>query len=619
MSDPPTAAPVPPNRRRVERLKALWPDIGALVAPRRGTLALGMLLIAVGRVTALASPAAMKVLIDDVLGKRRVELLLPIVLLVAAATLIQAAIGYVLTYVFSRSTQRLMNELRCKLQAHVMRLPLLYHDAHQSGSLGSRIMNDVAGLQNLVGTGLLGFVGTLMTATLALAVMAHYSPLLAVASLLCTVAVAALAGGRTRKVKQIAWERSDLAAEMHGRLMEALGGVRVLKAYRAEAREQAIFAAAMDRLMENAMKSVSLSSGLGLATTVLWGLVNAGVMYVGIRYVLAGTLTLGGFFTVTVLLNYLAAPALQIVGIGSMLMEALAGLERTRVILRERPEDEEPRRQVAVGPLRGEVIFDHVDFAYAPGKTVLHDVCFRAEPGTVTALVGPSGSGKSTMTGLIASFYVPTAGEIRVDGLDLGTLRLDAYRAQLGVVLQETFLFAGSILDNIAFARPGAPREEILAAARSARVDEFAEKLADGYDTLVGERGVRLSGGQRQRISIARALLADPRILILDEATSSLDTSSEALIQEALSHLLVGRTTFVIAHRLSTVRRADQILVVNQGRIVERGTHAALLAQGGLYADMDRLQHRAAADLLLAPGEGASPPDAPSLDALEED
>ncbi len=307
------------------------------------------------------------------------------------------------------------------------------------------------------------------------------------------------------------------------------------------------------------------------------------------------------------LLNYLAAPALGIVGMGTMLMEALAGLERMRSILQERPEDEDPRRAVAIGPLRGEVELAHVDFAYAPGKTVLHDISLRAEPGTVTALVGPSGSGKSTLTGLIASFYTPTSGAVRVDDLDLGTLTLDAYRSQIGVVLQETFLFAGSILENIAFARPTATRQEVLAAARSARVDEFAESLEAGYDTLIGERGVRLSGGQRQRISIARALLADPRILILDEATSSLDTNSEALIQEALSHLLVGRTTFVVAHRLSTIRRADQILVIDQGRIVERGTHASLGATGGLYAEMYRKQHQAEANLLAVEEEASSP------------
>ena len=609
MSEPPTPLAVPPELRRVERLKALLPDLRALLAPRAGTLALGMALIAVSRAASLAAPAAMKVLIDDVFGKHRADLLPWVVLGVTLATLIQAATSYALTQLFNRSTQRVMSELRCKLQAHVMRLPLLYHDANKSGELGSRIMNDVTGIQNLVGAGLLNYIGTLMTAGLALGVMAHFNAPMALLALVCVVAVATLAGSRTGKVKNLAHERSELVANLAGRLQESLGGVRVLKAYRAEEREQEIFAADINRLAENSVKSGSLSSGLSLATTVIWGLVNAIVMYVGARYILAGELTLGGFFTLTVLLNYLAAPALGIVGMGTMLMEALAGLERMRSILKERPEDEDPRRAVAIGPLRGEVELAHVDFAYAPGKTVLHDISLRAEPGTVTALVGPSGSGKSTLTGLIASFYTPTSGAVRVDSLDLGTLTLDAYRRQIGVVLQETFLFAGSILENIAFARPTATRQEALAAARSARVDEFAESLEEGYDTLIGERGVRLSGGQRQRISIARALLADPRILILDEATSSLDTNSEALIQEALSHLLVGRTTFVVAHRLSTIRRADQILVIDRGRIVERGTHASLGATGGLYAEMYRKQYQAEASLLSleeAPGSPAA-------------
>ncbi len=623
MSLAPPAAEDADKPSRIARIRAILPDLWALVRPRRWTLLLGLALIGVGRVAALAAPAAMKLLIDDVLGDKRVDLLVPIVAVVAAATLVQSAVGYALNHVFSRSTQRLIAELRCKLEAHVMRLPLLYHDEHKSGELGSRILNDVLGLQNLVGTGLLNFVGTVMTAALALAVMAHFSVKLALLALVCVTVAAVAAAMRTRKVNRITWERGDLVAEMYGRLMESLGGVRVIKAYRAEPREHAIFAQGIERLVDNALKSARLTSGLELATTSLWGLVNAAVMLVGIRYVLEGALTLGSFFTVSVLLAYLVAPALQIGGIGSLLMEAMAGLERMRLILDLRPEDEDPRRTVTIPPIRGELSFAQVDFAYQPGKPVLHGISFHAAPGTVTALVGPSGSGKSTITGLIATFYVPSAGEIRVDGLDLGTVRLDSYRAQLGAVLQETFLFAGSILDNIAFARPAATREEILAAAKSARVDEFAEKLEQGYDTLVGERGVRLSGGQRQRISIARALLADPRILLLDEATSSLDSKSEALIQEALARLLVGRTTFVIAHRLSTIRRADQILVVDQGRIVERGTHPELLAQGGVYAAMHQVQHQVEADLFLAPGEqpaeNADVPTAPGEPLVENE
>jgi subfamily B ATP-binding cassette protein MsbA len=404
-------------------------------------------------------------------------------------------------------------------------------------------------------------------------------------------------------VRAIAHARTRIFADVMGRLTEALGGVRVVKAYRAEDREEDVFAGGIGKLTENLLSSVKLSSRLNLATSLLWGMVGAVVIWIGAHRILDKQLTLGEFFTFNVLLQFAVQPLLAIVGIGNMLMEAVAGLERTREIFAEPREDQDPRRTVAMGPVRGEVRFEDVAFAYTEGKPVLHGLSFTAPAGTVTALVGPSGSGKSTIIGLLASFYRPTSGQVLIDGVDVTTVKVGTYRSQLGVVLQESFLFAGSILENVAFARPGATREEILAACRSARVDEFAQKLDEGYDTLVGERGVMLSGGQRQRISIARALLADPRILILDEATSALDTHSEKLIQEALSHLLVGRTTFVIAHRLSTIRKADQILVVDAGKIVERGDHASLLAEHGRYADMVATQQHVEEDLFLAPGE----------------
>jgi len=350
-------------------------------------------------------------------------------------------------------------------------------------------------------------------------------------------------------------------------------------------------------------------SFMSLSATVLMGIVGAVVMYVGTRQIFAGTLTLGGFVTFTAFLAFLVAPVFGVVGIGTQITEALAGLDRTHEVLKERPEDRDPRRTVALGPIRGEVVFENVGFAYEEGKQVLFDVGFHSQPGTVTALVGPSGSGKSTIISLIAAFHVPTTGTVSVDGMDLSTVRLDSYRTQLGVVLQDTFLFDGTIEENIAFARPGATQDQILEACRIARVDEFAENFEKKYETIVGERGVKLSGGQRQRVSIARAILADPRILILDEATSSLDSESEALIQEGLKYLMKGRTTFVIAHRLSTIRRADQILVVEGGRIVERGTHESLYALGGRYWDLYTRQHGLEANLFLAPGEGDSIPE----------
>ena len=594
-----------PSRR--ERLRALLPEVWGIVRPRRWLLLAGMILIALGRLASMAPPLATKFLIDNVIARHQAELLPKLALALAGAALFQALTSYALQQLFSRSTSRLIGELRCQLEMHVLRLPLLYHDTNKSGALGSRIMNDVQGLQNLVGTGLLSFVGSLMTSVIAVALMARANLMLTVVALGSLGTLGALIAVRTRKLRDIAVERSKINADVVGRLTEALGGVRVVKAYRAEGREDSIFASGIARMVENVLRTVNLSSSLGFATAILWGTMSVVVMWIGGLKVLSGELTLGSFFTFTVLLAYAVAPLQQLVAVGGTLMEALAGLERTRELLREPTEDRDPARIADAGAIQGLVVFDRVSFSYAPSKPVLVDFSFRAEPGTVTALVGPSGSGKSTTIGLIASFYKPNEGTILVDGNDLATLRLDGYRSQLGVVLQETFLFAGTILENVAFARPSASRQEILAACRTARVDEFAEKLGEGYETVVGERGVLLSGGQRQRISIARALLADPRILILDEATSSLDTHSETLIQEALSHLLAGRTTFVIAHRLSTIRKADQILVVDEGRIVERGTHEELLARRAMYFEMYSRQHQVDADLLLAPGEGAEP------------
>ena len=601
MGAPPALAPV--TRSRQERLRVLLPDLLALVGSRRWVLLTGLLLIGMSRLASMAPAIATKYLVDDVIAKRDLARLPAIVGAVLAAALFQQISGFVLTQIFSRSTTRLIGELRRKLAAHIMRLPLFYHDTRKSGGLVSRIVNDVQGLQSLVGTGLLNFIGSVATSLIALAIMARYSPQLAAVALVALVVLAAIVVRGTGRVRAIAHERSDIFADLIGRLAESLGGVRVVKAYRAEEREDAVFGAGIDQLVKNLLASVTHSSRLNLTTGLFWGSVGAIVIWIGAHRILDHRLTLGEFFTFTVLLNYAVAPLQQIVGVGNMLMEALAGIERTRDILREPREDQDPRRTVALGPLRGDVVFDAVSFSYVPGKPVLKGISFRADPGTVTAFVGPSGSGKSTTIGVIASFYDATEGHVLVDGIDLATVELGAYRSQLGVVLQETFLFAGTILENVAFARPAATRDEILAACRTARVDEFADTLPEGYETLVGERGVKLSGGQRQRISIARALLADPRILILDEATSSLDTQSEAHIQAALAELLVGRTTFVIAHRLSTIRRAHQILVIDAGEIRERGTHEELMARRGLYAQMHDRQHEVEANLFIAPGE----------------
>lgn len=589
-----------------ERFRTLWPDIRDLVRPRRHLLAAGFGLILVSRVAGLVLPASTKFLIDDVIGKQRGDLLMPIVLAVLVASLVQGSASFTLTHVLSKTAQRLIAEMRRKVQRHVGRLPVAYYDANKSGALVSRIMTDVEGLRNLIGTGLVEFAGGVVTAVFALCVLLWISPVLTGLALLFLGVFAGGVGYGFRTIRPIFRERSKIQAEVSGRLTESLGGVRVVKGYHAEERESKVFSAGVERILQNVLKTLTALSAMSFGATALLGIVGAVVMLVGTRQILSGALTLGDFVTFTMFLAFLGAPVFQIVGVGTQLTEAIAGLERTREVLRERPEDEDPRRTIELPVLRGDIVFEGVDFSYEPGRPVLHDISFRSEPGTVTAFVGPSGSGKSTIIGLIAAFYTPENGRVLVDGIDLAEARLDSYRTQLGVVLQETFLFDGTIRENVAFTRPDAGEEEVREACRIARVDEFAESFPEGYETVIGERGVKLSGGQRQRVSIARAILANPRILILDEATSSLDSESEAAIQHGLSFLMRGRTTFVIAHRLSTIRRAEQILVVEAGRIVERGVHADLLAVAGRYADLYARQHGVESNLFLAPGEGGA-------------
>jgi subfamily B ATP-binding cassette protein MsbA len=560
--------------------------------------------MAINRVAGLVLPASTKFLIDDVITRRQLEWLAPLVGAVLLATLLQGVTSFALTQILSKAAQRLIAEMRLKVQAHVGRLPVAFYDSHKTGQLVSRIMTDVEGIRNLIGTGLVEFTGGLLTAALALAIMLALSPWMTAVTFLSLVVFGGALYFAFGTLRPIFKERSQIYGEVTGRLTESLGGVRVVKGYHAEAREAEVFGGGVARLLANVMKTLTSTSTLSLASTVLLGVVGAAVMYVGAREIVAERLTVGGFFTYTMFLGFLVGPMFQIVSIGTQLTEALAGLERTREILRERPEDEDPARVLSLPRLRGEVVFEDVTFAYEEGKTVLHGVSFRAAPGSVTALVGPSGAGKSTIIGLVTAFHGPTSGRVLVDDVDLSQTRLESYRTQLGVVLQDTFLFDGTIRENVAFSRPQASEEEVLRACRIARVDEFAEGFPEGYLTVVGERGVKLSGGQKQRVAIARAVLADPRILILDEATSSLDSESEALIQEGLQHLLQGRTTFVIAHRLSTIRRADQILVVEQGRIVERGTHAELYALRRRYYEMYTRQHGLEQNLFLAPGEG---------------
>jgi subfamily B ATP-binding cassette protein MsbA len=584
--------------------KAVWPDVRALVHPRRWQLAGGLVLIAISRAAGLVLPASTKFLIDDVLAKGRSELLAPLVGAVLAATAVQSITSFWLTQILSKSAQRLIAELRCKVQSHVERLAVTFFDRNKSGQLVSRIMNDVEGVRNLVGTGLVEFAGGLLTAALSFFILLRISPLMTGLALGIVLVYGLVLRYAFSTLRPIFKERSKINSEVTGRLTESLGGIRVVKGYHAEEREEAVFRAGAGRLLENVLRSISGVSLLSLSATALIGVVGGLVMYIGGRQILAGELTLGGFVTYTAFLGFLVAPVFQIVGIGTQLTEALAGLERTRELLNERREDADPRRVLSLQEMRGHVRFEDVHFAYDEGKPVLKGVSFDAPPGSVTALVGSSGSGKSTTIGLVAAFHSPQSGRVTIDGQDLSEVRLDSYRTRLGVVLQETFLFDGTIRANVAFARPDAAMEQIMEACRIARVDEFATRFAEGYDTVVGERGVRLSGGQRQRVSIARAILADPRILILDEATSSLDSETEAMIQAGLDYLMRGRTTFVIAHRLSTIRRADQILVMEDGRILERGSHAQLHEAGGRYRELYDRQHKLEENLFLAPGEG---------------
>ena len=585
------------------------PEVWALIHPRRGILVLGFLLMAINRVSGMILPGSTKYLVDDVIGKKQTQLLLPIVVAVIGATIVQGLTSFTLTQLLSKSAQRMITDLRKQVQAHIGRLPIRYYDANKTGALVSRIMSDVEGVRNLIGTGLVEFVGGLMTAALALIILLRISTMMTLVAFGVLLGFAYALNRAFATIRPIFRARPKINAEVTGRLTESLGGVRVVKGYHAEEREENVFASGVQRLLDNVLKTLTATSLMGLSASALTGIVSAVIMYLGARQILGGTMTLGTFFTYIFFLGLLVAPVFQIVNIGTQITEAVTGLERTREILNESKEDQDPARQITLGRIVGRVEFQDVHFAYEAKKEVLHGISFAAEPGTVTALVGPSGSGKSTIIGLISAFYVPTAGRVLVDGVDLSKAKLSSYRTQLGVVLQETFLFDGSIRENVAYARPEAREEEILAACRIARVDEFAETFEKEYDTVVGERGVKLSGGQKQRVSIARAILADPRILILDEATSSLDSESEALIQEGLRYLMRGRTTFVIAHRLSTIRRAEQILVVQEGRILERGTHDSLYAAHGRYYELYTKQHAVETDLFLAPGEGDTSPE----------
>ena len=590
--------------RSMPKLIKLIPLIWTLVKPLRWLLAGSFLLMIVNRLCSFAVPISSRYLVNDVMYKRQLDKLPLIVGAVVGATLIQGITTYVLSQQLSITGQRLIAELRMKVQQHIGRLPVSFYDENRSGSLVARIMTDVEGVRNLVGAGLIDFASGLLTGIIALVVLVRISILMTLLTICILIGFGWFlkkAFGITRPIFR---ERSRINAEVTGRLTESIGGVRVVKGYHAEDSEARVFAEGANRLLQNITSSISAQSFMSLFSTVVLGGVSALVMYLGAREIAAHRLDVGGYVEFILLLAFMVAPIALLVSTGTQLTEAFAGLERTSEILNEPEEDTEPARTQQVEPIRGNVAFKDVTFAYVPDTPVLHGISFESRPGSVTALIGPSGSGKSTIVSLICGFHTATGGQVSIDGVDLSTIRLSSFRQQLGVVLQETFLFDGTIRENVLFSRPQATEEQVMKACRIARVDEFAERFPEQYETVVGERGVKLSGGQRQRISIARAILADPRILILDEATSSLDSESEALIQSGLNFLMTGRTTFVIAHRLSTIRSADQILVVEQGRIVERGSHQTLYHFHSRYYDLYTRQYGLETNLFLAPGEG---------------
>jgi ABC-type multidrug transport system fused ATPase/permease subunit len=559
-----------------------------IIWPRKNLLLVGLLLIVISRLAGLVPPAATKPFVDDVLVNKDFHLLPTLLIWVTVAILIQAVTSFSLTKLLSVEAQHLISVLRSKVQKHLLRLPTRFFDNQKSGALVSRVMTDVEGVRNLVGTGLVQLVGGILTAIISIGVLISISPLMTLFILLPMSIFGIVTLKAFAYIRPIFRERGKLNAEVTGRLTETLNGVRVIKGFNAEQQETKIFEEGVEKLFQNVKKSLTSTSLVTSSGTFLVGLASVGIMGLSGYF----NLSPGDFLKFTMFMVFMIAPIVQMSNIGSQLTEAFAGLDRTEELLNIQPEDDGTIRSIQIGSIHGDIVYDQVWFEYEEGKPVLKDVSFAAAPGSVTALVGTSGSGKTTIAGLAASYLTPTRGTITVDGIDLSKVSLNSYRSQLGVVLQDDFLFEGTIRENVLFPRPGATEEQLLQAVKAAHVQEFTDRFEKGLDTVIGERGVKLSGGQRQRIAIARAILADPRVLILDEATSNLDTESEAYIQESLRSLMKGRTTFVIAHRLSTIRQADQILVVENGHIVERGKHEQLIEKKGRYFELYTYQAR---------------------------
>jgi len=560
--------------------------------PRRGIVLIGLVLIVISRLASLVLPLKSKELLDEIIPNKDMDGLISLVVMVSVAILISAITSFALTRLLSVEAQLLISKLRAKVQKQILSLPISYFDNNKSGALVSRIMTDVEGVRNLIGTGLVQLFGGTITAIISLVLLINISPKMTLFVLTPVAIFAVIALKAFGYIRPIFRKRGVINAEVTGRLTESLGGVRVIKGFNAEAQENAIFEKGVERLFLNVKKSLTATAIMTSSSAFLLGLASVGIMGIGGMMIIEGTLTTGDFLAFTLLLGFMIAPIVQMSNIGSQLTEAFAGLDRTEEIMNMKGEDDPAVRTVKLDDIHGDIKFDDVSFSYEEGKEVVHNISFEAKKGSVTALVGSSGSGKSTVAGLVSTFITPESGIITIDGQDVSKVSLPSYRSQLGVVLQDDFLFEGTIRENILFPRPNATEEQLAEAVKAAYVYEFTDKFDEGLDTLIGERGVKLSGGQRQRIAIARAILANPRILILDEATSNLDNESEAMIQKSLAELMKGRTTIVIAHRLTTIRKADQILVIEEGKIAERGKHDELIASKGRYHDLFTYQSR---------------------------
>ncbi len=597
-----------PGKDRKKGITAgAWEEARALIWAHRRRLSLGLGLMLVNRAAGLVLPATSKFLMDDVVGQQRWDLLSTLAMAAGVATIVESGTSFALSQVLGVAAQRAITDMRKQVEAHVMRLPVRYFDSTKSGILISRIMTDAEGIRNLVGTGLVQLTGSILTALVSLGVLFYLNWKLTTMTILVLGAFGIGLGFAFARLRPLFRERGQINAEVTGRLAETLGGARIVKAYTAEKREELVFARGAHRLFRNVAQSLTGVSTVTAFSTLVLGAIGVVMILVGGSSIQAGTMTVGDFVAYLMFTGLMALPVIQLASIGTQISEAFAGLDRIREIRRMATEDDEDASRTAMPEVDGEVEFQDVTFEYNAGVPVLTHVSFRAPAGTTTALVGSSGSGKSTLISLVMTFNRPQSGRVLVDGQDLTAIKLRDYRQHLGVVLQDNFLFDGTLAENIAYARPHATRDEIVAVSRIAHCDEFIQDFEDGYDTVVGERGVRLSGGQRQRVAIARAILANPRILILDEATSSLDSESEAMIQDGLQSLRQGRTTFVIAHRLSTIRSADQILVLEHGEIVERGTHEELIDRSGRYRQLYDKQYKFERDRFINPGEDFTP------------